>query len=85
MTVGNILQAAAAMALASGVGAAIGNLTVASFTVSTRAEPAIVIRLDGTSTTRTCRVVDTAGSETRARILDCGERAMPENDLHVRP
>ncbi|MGO4842897.1 hypothetical protein AB4144_62570, partial [Rhizobiaceae sp. 2RAB30] len=81
----NILQATVVMAIASGAGAAIGNLTVASFAVSTRNEPAIVIRLAGTTTPLNCRVVDTAGSETRARVLDCGEKAMPRSELHVRP
>lgn len=85
MTIGNILQVATIMALASGSGAAVGNLTIASFRVSTRAEPAIVIRLDGATSPKTCREIDTAGSETRARILDCGERAMPRSDTHVRP
>lgn len=83
MTIGSILQVATIMAVASGTGAAIG--TVATFTVGTRDEPSIIIRLDGTATPRNCRLVDTAGSETRARILDCGERVRPENAFDVRP
>jgi hypothetical protein len=84
MTIGNILQVATIMALASGSGAAVGNLTIASFRVSTHAEPAIVIRLDGATSPKTCREIDTA-SETRAGILDCGEKAIPRSDTHVQP
>lgn len=83
MAIGNVLQAAT-IALVSGAGAAIGNLTLASYTISTRSEPAIVIRLDGASPAKDkiaappdCTEIDTTGSETRARILDCGERAAP--------
>lgn len=82
MTIGSILQVATIITVASGAGAAIG--TVATFAVGTRDEPAIVIRLDGAAP-RDCRVVDTAGSETRARILDCGERVKAENRSDVRP
>ncbi len=80
MALGNLIYAAA-LAVISGAGAALGNFAVASFTVSVQFEPPVVIQFAGKPSMHAdpqpddpaCREVDTEGSETRARILECND------------